>query len=83
MLAETLLELMEFYNSLSQEKNILISQKDDYPQDVFSQMMARNARFAKAVSMTIEIGKSMGDAFAWFFIEITVKILTSILNMNL
>ena len=67
MLAETLLKLMEFYNSLSQEKNTLISQKDDYPQDAFSQKMARNARFAKAVSMTIEIGKSMGDAFAWFF----------------
>lgn len=67
LLAETLLNLMEFYSKLSKEKNILINAKSDYAEDVFSKEMAINGRFMKAISTAIDIGKSMGDAFAWFF----------------
>ena len=67
LLAETLFNLMEFYNKLSQEKSRLISVKSHYDETIFSKAMAKNRSFMKAVSAAIGIGKSMGDAFVWFF----------------
>lgn len=67
LLAETLFNLMEFYNKLSHEKRILIDSKSNLPKEKFSKEMARNGCFMKAIRSAIEIGKSMGDAFAWFF----------------
>lgn len=67
LLAETLFNLMEFYNELSREKRMLIDSKSNFSKEEFSKKMARNGRFMKAIRSAIEIGKSMGDAFVWFF----------------
>lgn len=67
LLAETLFNLMEFYNKLSHEKRILIDSKSNFSKEEFSKEMARNGCFMKAIRSAIEIGKSMGDAFVWFF----------------
>lgn len=34
----------------------------------FSTIMKTNADFIEVVKKTIKIGKTMGDAFAWFFL---------------
>lgn len=67
LLAETLFNLMELYNKLSSEKSILISEKDNYTQDEFSKKITQNGKSMKAIRAAIDIGKSLGDAFAWFF----------------
>ena len=67
LLAECLYDLMAFYQKLQKEKDTLISTKSSYDKVSFSELMKTNARYSKAVSTAIEIGKDMGDAFAWFF----------------
>lgn len=67
LLAECLYDLMAFYQKLHKEKDALISIKSKYDKTSFSEIMKTNAKYSKAVSTAIEIGKDMGDAFAWFF----------------
>ncbi len=67
LLAECLLDLMRFYQKLMQEKDTLISLKGSYDKSTFSNIMQTNSRYSKVVSTCIEIGKDMGDSFAWFF----------------
>ena len=66
-LAECLYELMTFYQELHREKDRLISIKGSFEKSEFSEIMRKNAQFSEIVSDVIEIGKSLGDAFAWFF----------------
>lgn len=66
-LAECLYELMEFYQELDCEKDRMISAKDSFSNESFVEIMRNNALFSEIVSNAIEIGKSLGDAFVWFF----------------
>ena len=66
-LADTLFNLMLFYNELQAEKKNLIANKLCYLENDFIKAMTSNKIFSKAVRDTIEIGKSLGDAFAWIF----------------
>lgn len=66
-LADCLYSLMQFYKELQAEKRLLISKKMDYDTNQFSEVMANNAAFSKMVSEVINIGKNLGDAFAWLF----------------
>ena len=66
-LADCLYDLMSFYKMLQNEKQQLIAAKKHYDKKEFSELMSRNASFSKTVSKTIELGKNLGDAFAWFF----------------
>jgi len=66
-LAECLYDLMQFYHELQNEKKDLISKKSSIDKGVFSSAMKTNADFIEVVKNTIKIGKTMGDAFAWFF----------------
>lgn len=67
LLAECLFDLMRFYQKLQREKDSLISLKSSYDKPTFSAIMKTNAKYSKAISTAVEIGKDMGDAFAWFF----------------
>ena len=67
MLAECLYELMQFYHKLQTEKKQLIQSKSSFNKKEFSTLMSANASYIKVVSQAIELGKSIGDAFAWFF----------------
>lgn len=67
LLAECLYELMSFYQELKTEEKSLIKDKKEYTLDTFKGIMKENAKFSKIVSEVINIGKSLGDAFAWFF----------------
>lgn len=67
LLAECLYELMSFYQELKTEEKSLIKDKKEYTLDTFKGIMKENATFSKIVSEVINIGKSLGDAFAWFF----------------
>ena len=66
-LAECLYDLMLFYQKLCREKDNLISSKGDYENNEFATIMSINASFLEIVKKTIEIGKNLGDAYAWFF----------------
>lgn len=68
-LAECLYHLMEFYRKLKAEARNLISKKKTYSRDEFSELMAQNKKYADTVRKTIEIGKRLGDAFAWLFYQ--------------
>ena len=66
-IAECLSDLMLFYQKLQREKDELISIKNNFDKQTFSDLMKTNAKYSKAISKIIEIGKNMGDAFVWFF----------------
>lgn len=68
-LAECLYGLMTFYRGLKAEARTLISKKRAYSRDEFSGLMAQNKKYMDTVKETIEIGKRLGDAFAWLFYQ--------------
>lgn len=68
-LAEALYDLMTFYQKLKAERRYLISQKHNYSTTCFRSIMAENDSYTQTVQETIKIGKSLGDAFAWFFYQ--------------
>ncbi len=67
LLAECLYELMTFYQKLQDEKKYIISHKNVWEQEKFKELITHNAKYVKIVKETIEIGKTLGDAFAWIF----------------
>lgn len=67
LLGDCLFSLMEFYHELQDEKKTLISQKAAFPPEQFKLYMQTNAKHLSTVSECIKIGKSLGDAFVWFF----------------
>ena len=66
-LAECLYALMCFYQELVAEKKKLIDLKSQYDESVFSANMKKNQELTKMIREVINIGKSLGDAFAWLF----------------
>jgi len=66
-LAECLYDLMTFYQDLKSEENKMIISKSSYSFDDFRGTMAEIHKFLNVIKEVIEIGKSLGDAFAWFF----------------
>lgn len=69
LLAECLFELMQFYQRLHKEKDELIARKSSYEKAVFADLMKTNTRYMMAVRTAIDIGKNMGDAYAWYFFK--------------
>lgn len=67
LLADCLYELMAFYQKLHTEKDYIISQKNTWSSEYFKTTIATNAKLRDVVKETISIGKTLGDAFAWFF----------------
>lgn len=68
-LANGLDDLMKFYQKLISEKKELISSKHKFEKQIFAEKMNSNKIFLNAIREAIEIGKSLGDAFAWFFYQ--------------
>ena len=67
LLAECLYNTMELYRKLHSEKEYIISQKNDLNEYDFYNATKTNSKHLNVVKETIEIGKSLGDAFVWFF----------------
>lgn len=67
MLAKCLHELMSFYQQLVKEERELVSNKLVMEASEFRICISANSKYKKAVIRLIEIGKSFGDAFSWFF----------------
>ena len=66
-LSDCLYEMMGVYQELQAEKNFIISQKSMWEPAVFKDAITTNAKHLKVIKETITIGKTLGDAFAWFF----------------
>ena len=67
ILAECLYETMRFYQELQSEKDFIISQKSTWDPHIFKKAITTNAKYLKTVKEAITIGKTLGDAFSWFF----------------
>ena len=67
LLSDCLYELMGFYQKLQAEKDYIISQKSTWDQATFKNSITTNAKYLKVVKEIITIGKTLGDAFSWFF----------------
>lgn len=66
-LAKCLQELMMFYQQLKREQRELVDDKSAYETETFGKIMNQNKLYQDVVREVIEIGKSLGDAYAWFF----------------
>lgn len=66
-LANCLYTVMQEYQKLCQNERIHISKKSIYTREEFSLIMSSLAKCKNALKQVIEIGKAMGDGFAWFF----------------
>lgn len=69
LLADILYNLMAFYQELQSEKKQLVSEKSQYDKEFFLKSIRDNAAYSKIIKATIELGKSLGDAYAWFFFK--------------
>jgi hypothetical protein len=67
VLAETLYNLMKFYQELCSTERNLISRKAKLNYNWFSKSMKQLSRYKEAISEVIGIGKCLGDSFAWLF----------------
>lgn len=68
-LGEALLRLSEMYKLLSQERHSLISRKKMLSPKWFKQRMKRLAAYQETITEVINIGKILGDSFAWIFYQ--------------
>jgi hypothetical protein len=66
-LAEALFRLDEFYRKLGYEKKAAIEKKAQIEPERFSTMMRDFEALRESVKAALEVGRSIGDAFAWFF----------------
>lgn len=66
-LAEALFHLSETYNALSQERRSVISRKKLLSPKWFNQRMKRLSRYQDAITELVNIGRILGDSFAWIF----------------
>ena len=66
-LAETLYNLMKFYQKLCSIEKSFISKKAKLNYAWFSKYMKQLSKYKEAISETIGIGKCLGDSFAWLF----------------
>lgn len=66
-LAEALFHLSETYNALSQERQSLISRKELLSPKWFNQRMKRLSRYQDTITEVVNIGRILGDSFAWIF----------------
>ena len=65
-LLSTLVELESFYNEVCEMERELNAKKA-IAQRVYKDEMERIVRYKRLLDSTIDIGKSLGDAFAWMF----------------
>ncbi len=66
-LAECLFSLQKLRNEISTKKRDLIKRKADLNKDWFAKTMKRYSYFTKGIDHVINMGKALGDAFAFFF----------------
>lgn len=69
VLAESLYEMMKVYLQLKRVEDSLIQQKNSMPSKEFRCKISENANYKHVIKEIINIGKSFGDAFAWFFFK--------------
>jgi len=65
-LLSTLVELESYYNEVCEMERELTAKKD-FAQSIYMNEMERIARYKRLLDGIIDIGKSLGDAFAWLF----------------
>jgi len=68
-LAEALCDLDRSDRELERGKDELVKQKSQLPQAVFVEEIKRLGRYQEAVAGASRLGKTLGDAFAWFFYQ--------------
>ena len=65
-LLSTLVELESYYNEVCEMERNLTAKKA-IVQGIYKDEMERIARYKKLLDAIIDVGKSLGDAFAWLF----------------
>ncbi len=68
-LTRALFELGKEYRSLSQEKDRIVKNKLNVDRQWFRRKLKTIARLQADLVKAIAVGKSLGDAFAWFFVR--------------
>lgn len=68
-LAAALFRLTHLYARLAKEKQYLIDRKDTYSVGWFAKRMALISRLQEGVHGISEVGRALGDAFAWIFVQ--------------
>ncbi len=66
-LAKALFKLSNDYQNIHKEKKRIIGNKDKYNELWFRQRLKKLSEYQKLIKEVIGIGKSLGDAYAWFF----------------
>jgi len=66
-LADALFMLEETYQQLIQARDQLIASKNKVTQKYFDKRIRTLKSYQEAIRTSMDIGRSMGDAFAWFF----------------
>ena len=66
-LAGALFRLDGFYRRLAEEKRKTIARKPQIEPELFIAQMREFEAFRDSIKSALEVGRSIGDAFAWFF----------------
>lgn len=74
-LARTFFSLEHAYNLLRSKEKALIERKDKVSKSYFANRLRRMSAYRKILDGTIDVGKILGDSFAWLFYEKETKLL--------
>lgn len=69
ILANALNKLSKLYREIHQEKNKLIQRKTRLSEAWFTSRMKKLSDYQEQINSAISVGKSLGDAYAWFFYQ--------------
>lgn len=69
LLANALFDLSQLYVDISKERHLLVGRKPHYSIGWFSRRMAFLEQQQQRVFEAVQMGRGMGDAYAWFFYQ--------------
>ncbi|WP_111307020.1 hypothetical protein [Confluentibacter sediminis] len=79
-LATTIFRLQSIRNNIISEEKNYIKKKDSYSYDWFRSKMKLLSNFKKGIDSVVNMSKSFGDAFAYFFYQFDEELLSKHLN---
>lgn len=67
LIAEALFDLNDMYQSICEEEKKTITRKSELPKDQFKERMRSLKNCKEAAQTAMDMGKGLGDSFAWLF----------------
>lgn len=81
-LGKAIFDLQSFNAYIREEKKVLINNKSNLKPETFKNRIRLLSKFKSSIENIISVGKGLGDAYAYFFINLILNYFTTISIIN-